>query len=340
MRDDPGLDLDEIAACLATEYGLRAAGMTYLPIGYDMNAAVYEVRASDGRACFLKVRFGPVHEAGLLAPRALTDLGVTNVLAALPARSGRLWAPLDGNSVVLYPFVRGENAMDAGLSAEQWREFGATLRAVHDSGLEVRFLDLLPVERFTLPSAALVRRLTAQLESLRPTSPAALELAAFWRENAGRIRALLARAEELGRRLQARSFALVLCHADIHAANILVGEDGAIHLIDWDGPRIAPRERDLLFVIGSHIARDVAPWEEEAFFAGYGPVPVNAEALAYFRYERAVEDVGEFGKTVFLDASISETSRREQAGLLMGYFAPGGMIDTAERVVVHQPAGN
>jgi hypothetical protein len=36
--------------------------------------------------------------------------------------------------------------------------------------------------------------------------------------------------------------------------NILFGEDDR-----WDGPLIAPRERDLLFVVGSRIGRHVTP---------------------------------------------------------------------------------
>ena len=43
MREDPGLDVDKVSACLQAHYGLRVTSVTFLPIGYDPNAAVYEV---------------------------------------------------------------------------------------------------------------------------------------------------------------------------------------------------------------------------------------------------------------------------------------------------------
>ena len=338
MRDDPGLDTARIAATLDAHYGLRVASVAFLPIGYDRNAAVYRVTADDSAAYFLKVRFGPVDEPGLLVPRALIERGVPTVLAPLRARSSALWCPLDGgdgHTAVLYPFIRGENAMVAGMSDDQWRTFGATLRQVHGSGLAADLRGLLPEETFALPSAALVRRLLAQVEDPATAfeSPAAARLAAFWRGNADRIRALLARAEALGSELRARPLERVLCHADIHAANILVGYDGRIHLTDWDGPLVAPRERDLLFVVGSLIARTVEPREEELFFAGYGPVAVDPDTIVYYRYERVVEDLGEFGKSVFLDPRLGEEARAADARLAMGFFAPGGMVARAETVI-------
>lgn len=335
MRDDPQLDIASIAATLESGFGLREAAVRYLPIGYDMAASVYEVTSEGGERYFLKVRSGPVHEPSLQVSRALIDVGIEHVLAPLRTQAGQLWFPFDGYpnyTAVLYPFVPGENAMIAGMTEDQWRTFGATLRTVHDSGLAPQFQGQLPVETFDMPSAALVRAMLVVADGAEFESPAAAGFAAFWREQSTRITQMLMCAEELGASLQAREFELVLCHADIHAANILVGDDGRIHLIDWDGPKIAPRERDLLFVIGSRIARKVERQEEAWFFDGYGPVEIDPLALIYYRYERIVDDFGEFGKSVFLDPTMSEPARQAAVDLATQFFSPGGDIDRAETV--------
>ena len=222
--------------------------------------------------------------------------------------------------------------MVVGLSDAQWREFGSTLREVHASRLGERLRGRLPVETFSLPSAASVRMLLTLVGEAKFEGPAATQLAAFLQERDEQIRRMLARAEALGHSLRSKGFEYVLCHADIHAANVLVGDDGRIHLIDWDGPLIAPRERDLLFVVGSKIARAVDPREEALFFEGYGQVGIDPDALVYYRYERIVEDIGEFGKSVLLDPSLGERARAEEAELAMGFFAPGGDIDRVETV--------
>jgi len=333
-RDDPGLDLGTITACLNSQYELRVRSATFLPLGYDLNAAVYKIIAEKGTTYFLKIRFGPVDESGLIVPWALAERGIRNVLAPLPTRSGELWCSCDERSLVLYPFITGKNAMAAGMSDDQWREFGSTLQGVHSSGLAEEFRRRLPGETFALPSAASVRRILKLTETTEFENAVAAQFAAFWREHATRICQMLIRAEELGRLLQSRAFDHVLCHADIHAANILVGDDGGISLIDWDGPIIAPRERDLLFVVGSIIARAVEPREEELFFTGYGPVDIDPEALIYYRYERIVQDLGEIGRSVLFDPGPSDRMRVEESRLARSFFAPGGDIDHAEVVTL------
>ena len=215
MLEDPGLDPRELATALRA-YAIEATDFTFVP-GFDMNAASYEVASTDGR-WFGKVRFGPVADAPLEVPRALLDAGITNVLAPVRTLASTLWHPMaDGRTLVVYPFVAGRNAMNAGMTADQWRTFGTALRAVHDSGLEARFADRLPSETFALPCAAIVRSALAQEPSV--SSAAAKRLRAVLLEQRGRLGQMLERAGALGARLGAKPFARVLCHADIHAAN-------------------------------------------------------------------------------------------------------------------------
>jgi spectinomycin phosphotransferase len=327
VLDDPCLDSRKVVSSLETHYGLSVVSVSFLPPGFDPGAAVYAALAADGTPYFLKVQFHAIDETGLLVSRALIERGVPNILAPLRTRSAHLSAPLDGHPgcrLVLYPYIHGDNAMATGLSEAQWRAFGATLRAVHDSGLEAIFRDRLRGEEFALPSAAGVRQMLDLVGEADFAGETTARFAAFWRDHADRIHALLASAEKLGRALQVRSFPRVLCHGDIHAANILIGADGCIHLIDWDAPLIASRERDLLFVVGSRIARVVEPWEEAWFFAGYGVVDIDPQALIYARYERIIEGLGEFAKSVFLNPDLSEEARVVNAALAMRFFAPGG----------------
>src|SRR5687767_8949818 len=170
MLEDPALETDALRTALRAGYGIEASAFRFVP-GYDPRAASYEVTA-DGGSRFLKVHLDGLNAASLDVPAALLDAGVGNVLAPIRTRSSALWEPMGDRGLVLYPFVRGRNAVAAGMTADQWRTFGTTLRAVHESGLERRFADRLPADAFALPAAASVRQMLA-LAGERSFEPAA-----------------------------------------------------------------------------------------------------------------------------------------------------------------------
>lgn len=71
------------------------------------------------------------------------------------------------------------------------------------------------------------------------------------------------------------------------------------------------------------------PEEEEAlFYAGYGEAAVDPVALAYYRYERIVVDIAEFGKQLLLSEAGGE-DRERSLGFLGSYFTPDSPLEIA-----------
>jgi spectinomycin phosphotransferase len=331
VHQDPGLDLDQLAASLRSAYGVEATRFRFRP-GYDARSAAYEVTSATG-PLFVKVYLDGADLDALDVPAALAEAGVPSVPGPIRTGDGEPWAATALGAVVAMPFVHGRAAVDVGMGDEDWRAFGSTLRAVHDSGLEERFAERLRVDRFD--GFAALDAVRAVDRAARHHEPAgARGFAEMLLAHRPRIEGMAQRMNDLGNRLRHRSVARVLCHADIHAANILVRDGGGIALVDWDGPMIAPRERDLLFVIGSRIARRVEPHEETWFFEGYGDVPVDQEAIVFYRYERILEDVAEFAREVLDDPATTDATRLAHTALVDGFFAPDGIVQTAESVVV------
>jgi spectinomycin phosphotransferase len=140
----------------------------------------------------------------------------------------------------------------------------------------------------------------------------------------------VARAEALGRQVARRPPANVLCHADIHTNNVLLDADGALWIVDWDDTLLAPKERDLLFVVGGGLNRAlVGPREEASALQGYGATALDPRALTYYRYARAVSDLSEYGAQVLSRSDLSVPRRRAAIGRFLTLFQPGRLVESA-----------
>lgn len=326
MLDRSPLSDDTLLACARERFGLPAVAITFLPLGYDANAWAYRLEADE--TYFLKVRRGPAALPGLLAPRAAGDAGIAGVLAPRPTTDGALWAALGDFTVTLQPFIAGRDAWDTGLSDAQWVALGELLRRVHALSVPPALAAHLVVERFVPDYMEFMPALAAHARGPRPDDPLAAGLADCWRQHEATIDALWRRATALGEQLRRADPPRVLCHADAHLANVLVGDDGRLWLIDWDGAALAPRERDLMFVFGGIAAGQAGPRQTALFVSGYGPVAPDAVALAYYRCAWVLQDLASFGHTV-LDAAAGEATRREALRLFKSNFAPGELAALA-----------
>ena len=126
--------------------------------------------------------------------------------------------------------------------------------------------------------------------------------------------------------LQAHAREVVLCHADIHAGNLHLTPDGSLYIVDWDNPLFAPKEKDLALVGGCGTWRN--PRQTALFYRGYGEAPIDRTALAYYRYERIIQDVAEFGKQLFLSPD-GGANRPQSLAWCMGLFEAGNDVELA-----------
>lgn len=327
MLEKPVLSEATIVDCSGERYGITVVALDFLPIGNDSSAWVYRVGGGE-QDYFLKVKKGKIEPAGLLVARYLKDSGIEQVVAPLRSRAGDLWEKVEEFNLILYPFVEGRVGMEVGLADGQWRELGMVLRQIHGSELPAEMRAQVAKEDFVPVWSKMVRVIEERIGNGRFGNRQEEELASFWQERREEIGRIVARTEEIGRVLRGRPLEFVLCHADIHTANVLVDGDD-LYIVDWDQPILAPKERDLMFVVGD--GRGVSR-QEALFFEGYGNVEIDWLTVAYYRYEWVVQELGDFGERVFFMPEVGAVTREDSVRGFRQLFRPGDVVEGAYQV--------
>jgi spectinomycin phosphotransferase len=336
VQTEPDLPAERLIDYVGEQWGLAATGVRFLPIG-DALSAHYRVEA--GRVYFLKLRRGGLADLPAAVPRLLAEQGVRQVIPPLLTRAGGPTGELDGYAATLCPYVEGRTGFQRDLSDRDWVELGTALRAVHATRVPAALADRLPREDYSpgwrqaVPGILNTAADTAADTAAGAGDPVAAGLAALLAERAGVIGHLAERAGRLADVLRQRRAPLVLCHSDIHAGNVLVSDDGPgtrLHVIDWDEPVLAPKERDLMFIGAGIGDRWNRPREADLFYRGYGPADVDPVAVAYYRYERIIIDVVVDCREILLPGAPAADRERALTKLASG-FGPGSVAEIACR---------
>ncbi|MFO7321937.1 MAG: aminoglycoside phosphotransferase family protein [Chloroflexota bacterium] len=336
MLEKPNISDEMIIACLHDDYGLQVADLAFLPLGADASTAVYRAVTGDA-PYFVKLRRGAFDETTVLVPRLLYDRGMAQVIPPLPARTGRLWARLGDYTVIVAPFVAGQSGFEKPLLDRHWTELGRALKRLHTTTLPPELLARIPQERYSGEWRERVRSFQTLVQTQTFHEPVAAALAEFMTTQQEIIGEIVWRAERLASVLRGRPQHRVLCHADIHAGNVHIDEHNTLYIVDWDTLTLAPKERDLMFAgaglgDGSRSAED----EERLFYQGYGDTEIDWVALAYYRFERIVQDIAEFAAQL-LSTEEGGADREHSLRLFMGQFLPGQVVEQAFRAEERLP---
>jgi len=322
VRQDFGV---EITTLSAVEHGADEAAQLWRGLG--AGGASYAVKLSEGGT-----------PAGLILSAHLAEHRVAGGPRPLTSRTGQPWSERERCRLSVVPWVSGARALEGQMSAAHWTAYGTLLANVHATVVTEALARSLPREDHTHEQAASAARTLDRSLRLTAQEPAAAgcavdslvrDLAQAWL-TADHVSTLLEQADSLGRQLQARPAVSVVCHGDPHLGNVLVGPDDHVWLVDWDDSVLAPRERDLIFILGGVLAfAPVTGRQQSWFFEGYGFTDLDPVRLAYYRCVRALEDLAYPAAQIVDVHRFTDREREDALSIVRGVLSPTGLVSLA-----------
>jgi spectinomycin phosphotransferase len=328
MLTKPDIAEELIISRLQYEYEISANELNFRLSG-DLNAAAYRVLTEDGATYFLKLRKG-FDEIAVTVPLFLKSQGIEAVIIPCETKAKRYWVDFGDYKIILYPFVEGRDGFEMELSDHHRRILGAELKRIHTTKIPPELKRLIPQETYSPHWREIIRSLQVQAENNFFHDSIVARLAKFIKSKRDEITHLVERAEQLSLELQSKPSEFVICHSDLHGRNILITKHDKLYIVDWDNPILALKERDLMFIGGGIDEIWKTEREEAVFYQGYGKTEINLSALAYYRYERIIQDVADYGEQVLLGEK--DIAEREQFYKYFTInFAPGNRLKIARK---------
>ncbi len=317
-----------IRDCLKNYYDIDCRAIKPLRIGADLNASTYKIDALDHSSYFIKIKQGTSPEISLEIVELLHEFGLAQIISPVKTSQGKLTQQLNNFTVIVYPFIDGQNGFELSLSNNQWISLGKALKKIHTFKLPPPIQQKIRKETYSNKWRKAVRSIYDHIETDHFGDEIAINLHLFMKEQKAVISQLVNRAELLAKKLQHISLPFVLCHSDIHAGNILVDDKSHLYIVDLDEPILAPKERDLMFIGGGVGNVWNEPSENKLFYKGYSTDEVNDTALAYYRHERIIEDIAIYAHEI-LQKNPQSINKLEMYNHFLDMFVPGGVVDIA-----------
>ena len=310
MKSEPNIGRAAIASTLYSEYGVDVERVSFWPVGEASYG--YVVDLAGGKRYFIKLLNAALstHQPALRHLGSFVPLAAALAEASLPVsrpvltRSGRPHATLGQYSLLAFEYVSGNTLGEKPWPVACYADLGATVGRLHSLTDDLTALtpdrDVLAV-----PTKADLRTLLQDLEGIGdqdgPARQALHDAVCPHRD------AVLGHHDDMSVLLQAaraRGPSWVLCHTDLTGGNLISVPGGPVHVIDWEGAGLAPREFDLAFFVDD-------PYSERfgSFLSAYQTVAhiedLDANAFAFRMYHRNFEDFCE-GCRFVLDEDVSE----------------------------------
>ena len=303
MQTEPDIAHDSIVTAIHDHYGLELQELRFHPAGEASYGFV--VSLNEGRSLFLKV-LDPMlttHTTAIAHLDEVLPLSLTLSEKGLPVsrplqgRTGRLHAEVDRFVLVAFEYLDGPTLGEKPWSSELYGQLGTSVGRLHSLTSELNEL-IPPRDGTAIPSRgeiiALLDQIEAASDSPRSARRILSEVVTPLRSQVLRYHEVMSRLSEKVQETQAD---WVLCHTDLTGGNLIRGQGGTVHIIDWEGACLAPREFDLAFFCDEPFEERYGRFLEE-YVRISGVVPLSEDAFVLRMYHRNFEDFVEGSRFV------------------------------------------
>ena len=323
MKTEPAIPLQQIQQHINENYHVNVQTLEFLPVG----EGAWCFRAKGDTPLFIRLALKPLtEEKSVSVSRFLHSQGLP-VLAPLPDKSGNFISFIDGSGISVYPFIDGSTLM--GLTGSSLtekevsrlrREIGAHIARLHRINKRDGARLNLPIEdfsRFQEESIAIIG-----MDNCQQSDTLIGELCDFlfvWRRE---LKNLITVTQKLAKKLRSETLAYVLCHGDIHEANVMVSDEGELFIIDWDNAIIAPKERDLTFFSSN-------PDYLEGYLAHDMNDAIHQTVVDYYVLEWALQEIVDYGTRILFDTRFDTDGRIDAWRQFQRLFEPAQDVEQA-----------
>jgi len=316
----------DIIHCLKANYGIPVSTLMPITDGADLFSEAYKAETTNQISYFVKLKQGIHHAIGISLQQLLHNADIQQIISPIKTIDNKLSQIFNDFTLIVYPFINGQNGFDRNLNKDQWIELGNALKQIHEFNVPLSIKKKIRHESYSSKWREAVRSIYDRIDSEKSDDPIIQELLVFMKNHKETILRLVNAAEKLSKKIQKKDPGFVLCHSDIHAGNVLIQDDGKIYIVDWDSPIMAPKERDLMFIGGGVGNVWNNPREVEFFYQGYRIAAVDMEILYYYRCDRILEDIAIYYQDLL---SSGKDNKAEIYTLLTDIFKPKGVVDIA-----------
>ena len=297
MKVDNAFDKSELLRHLRNAYALPLQSVTFFPEGEDSYG--YIVLSETGEKYFAKASTSVPNSCLQVASFLRHQCKISGIVAPLETQERALSVPWQDFRVSLFPFIEGKSRWDLWKVGKDFTDTdlsqtGALLATIHGCPHTIA-PDTLSVAKYDLPLRHELHTVLAAAERKIPSqNQYQKQLLEALATHQSSILETMDRYDELGRSAAASQTPFVITHGDPTPGNLILDAENRLHLIDWDGVRLGPPEKDLVSFTGERFAVVLERYLTERAC----DVSLYADIFGFYIYEWTLNEIRDYGTKI------------------------------------------